>query len=102
LNDLHTVRESVEDGWRGVCRQGPTGQVRGYEEDAILDAYRRAGPPEAIIATAGTDPSNQLEIAADALRLPIWDAGLACCPGESAAAVPAAVQARHAAARRAD
>ena len=46
------------------------------EEDADFDAPGgRAGASlEAIIAAAGTDSEHQLEIAADALRLPPWDA----------------------------
>ena len=61
---------------------------------------------EAIIATAGSDAEQQLEIAADALRLPPWDADDRQAVGRREAprrAVPAAaVEARHAAARRAD
>ena len=36
---------------------------------------------EAIIATAGTDSEHQLEIAADALRLPPWDANIGVLSG---------------------
>ena len=61
---------------------------------------------EAIIAAAGADVEHQLEIAADALRLPPWDAKIEHAVRRREAprgAVPAAaVQARHAAARRAD
>ena len=45
------------------------------EEDADFDALsEEQGKLEAIIAAAGTDSEHQLEIAADALRLPPWDA----------------------------
>jgi sulfate-transporting ATPase len=45
------------------------------EEDADFDALAaEQAKLEAIIATAGTDSEHQLEIAADALRLPPWDA----------------------------
>jgi len=36
---------------------------------------------EAIIATAGTDTEHQMEVAADALRLPPWDAKIATLSG---------------------
>ena len=44
------------------------------EEDADFDALAtEQARLEAIIATAGSDTSHQMEIAADALRLPPWD-----------------------------
>ncbi len=44
-------------------------------EDADFDALAtEQAKMEAIIGTAGTDSEHQLEIAADALRLPPWDA----------------------------
>jgi len=44
------------------------------EEDADFDALAaEQAELEAIIAAAGTDSEHQLEIAADALRLPPWD-----------------------------
>jgi hypothetical protein len=36
---------------------------------------------EAILATAGSDTENQMEIAADALRLPPWDAKISTLSG---------------------
>src|SRR5213593_4670479 len=45
------------------------------EPDADFDALAaEQARLEAVIATAGTDSEHQLEIAADALRLPPWDA----------------------------
>src|SRR5258707_10276500 len=45
------------------------------EPDADFDALAaEQGELEAKIAAAGTDSEHQLEIAADALRLPAWDA----------------------------
>ncbi|MET4577774.1 energy-dependent translational throttle protein EttA [Ottowia thiooxydans] len=45
------------------------------EPDADFDALsEEQGKLEAVIAAAGTDSEHQLEIAADALRLPPWDA----------------------------
>ena len=78
LNPEHTVREAVEDG---------LGEVFSAQKklDAVYDAYAQEDADfdalaaeqarlEAIIAAAGSDPEHQIEIAADALRLPAWDA----------------------------
>ncbi len=47
------------------------------EEDADFDKLaEEQARLEAIIATAGSDTENQMEIAADALRLPPWDASI--------------------------
>jgi sulfate-transporting ATPase len=73
------------------------------EENADFDAlaaeqarWRPSLPPRA------TDSEHQLEIAADALRLPPWDANMGVLSGGEKRRValvpPAAVQARHAAA----
>ena len=85
LNAEHTVRESVESGMGAV-----------FEAKALLEAvYTAYGEPdadfdalaaeqarlEAIIATSGTDTEHQLEIAADALRLPPWDAKIGLLSG---------------------
>ena len=52
------------------------------EEDADFDALAaEQAELEAIIATAGTDSEHQLEIAADALRLPPWDAKIGLLSG---------------------
>ncbi len=80
LDPEKTVRAEVESG---------LGEV--FEAQAKLDAvYAAYAEPdadfdklaeeqakyEAIIATSGSDAEHQLEIAADALRLPPWDANI--------------------------
>lgn len=82
LNPEHTVRESVEDGLGEVfaARKRLEEVYAEYAEpDADFDALAaEQGELEAIIAAAATggsdDLDHQLEIAADALRLPPWDA----------------------------
>ena len=52
------------------------------EPDADFDALADAqGKYEAIIAAAGSDMETQMEIAADALRLPAWDAKVGLLSG---------------------
>ena len=52
------------------------------EEDADFDALaKEQGELEAVIAAAGTDSEHQIEIAADALRLPPWDAKVGLLSG---------------------
>ena len=73
-----TVREEVESGM-GEVMQAKSRLDAVYaayaEPDADFDALaEEQGRLEAIIATAGSDTEYQLEIAADALRLPPWDA----------------------------
>ena len=78
LDPAKTVRETVEEGMGEVMQAQET-------LNAVYDAY--ADPDadfdalaaeqarlEAIIAAAGTNVETQMEIAADALRLPPWDA----------------------------
>jgi ATP-binding cassette ChvD family protein len=79
LNPEHTVREAVEEG---------VGELLHAQEllDAVYAAYAEEGADfdklaaeqqrlEAILATGDADTLElQLEIAADALRLPPWDA----------------------------
>ena len=78
LNNEHTVRESIEEGMGAVfAAKGLLDAVyTAYgEPDADFDALAaEQARLEAIIATGGTDSEHQLEIAADALRLPPWDA----------------------------
>ena len=85
LNDAHTVRESVEDGMGAVfAAKGLLEAVyTAYgEPDADFDALAaEQARLEAIIATSGTDSEHQLEIAADALRLPPWDAKIGVLSG---------------------
>jgi energy-dependent translational throttle protein EttA len=78
LNPEHTVRQSVEEAMGDVfAAKAKLEEVyTAYgEADADFDALAaEQARLEAIIATAGTDSEHQLEIAADALRLPPWDA----------------------------
>ena len=79
LRPEQTVREAVEGGMEEViqAKQRLEEVYAAYAvEDADFDALAaEQGQLEAIIAAAGSDNSeHQLEIAADALRLPPWDA----------------------------
>ncbi len=78
LNPEHTVREAVEEAMKEVndARARLEEIYAAYAEpDADFDALsEEQGRLEAVIAAAGTDSEHQLEIAADALRLPPWDA----------------------------
>ncbi len=85
LNDEHTVRESVEESMGAVFAAKARLEevyIAYGEEDADFDALAaEQAELEAIIATAGTDSEHQLEIAADALRLPPWDAKIGLLSG---------------------
>ena len=78
LNPEHTVREAVEEGMGEVMQaQAKLDAVYAAyaEPDADFDALAaEQARLEAIIAAAGTNAETQMEIAADALRLPPWDA----------------------------
>jgi sulfate-transporting ATPase len=78
LDPEETVREAVEKAMGDVisARQKLDEVYAAYaEEDADFDALAaEQARLEAIIEAAGTDSEHQLEIAADALRLPPWDA----------------------------
>ena len=73
-----TVRQEVESGMGEVMEaQAKLEAVYAAyaEPDADFDKLaEEQARLEAIIATAGSDTENQMEIAADALRLPPWDA----------------------------
>ena len=73
-----TVREAVENGMGDIkaAQQRLDEVYAAYaEEDADFDALAaEQAKLEAIISTAGDASDHQLEIAADALRLPPWDA----------------------------
>src|SRR6185369_6242990 len=80
-----TVRESVEEGLGEILEAK-------LKLDAIYAAYAEPDADfdklaaeqakyEAIIATAGADTDVQMEVAADALRLPPWDASIAKLSG---------------------
>ncbi|CAN7242595.1 sulfate-transporting ATPase [Acidovorax sp. 99] len=85
LNSEHTVRESVEEAMGEVfAAKAKLEEVYAAyaEADADFDALAaEQARLEAIIATAGTDSEHQLEIAADALRLPPWDAKVGLLSG---------------------
>ena len=85
LNAAHTVRESVEEAMGAVYAAKARLEevyVAYGAEDADFDALAaEQAELEAIIATAGTDSEHQLEIAADALRLPPWEANIGVLSG---------------------
>lgn len=78
LDPEATVRQAVEEGMGEVMQaQAKLDAVYAAyaEPDADFDALAaEQARLEAIIDAAGTDASTQMEIAADALRLPPWDA----------------------------
>jgi sulfate-transporting ATPase len=78
LDPAKTVREEVEAGLGAVmeAKQKLEEIYAAYAEpDADFDKLAEdQAKYEAIIAVAGADSETQLEIAADALRLPDWDA----------------------------
>ncbi|MEJ7929000.1 energy-dependent translational throttle protein EttA [Ramlibacter sp. AN1015] len=85
LDPEHTVREEVEEAMGEVnaakARLEEVYAAYG-EPDADFDALAsEQARLEAIIATAGTDSEHQLEIAADALRLPPWEAKVGLLSG---------------------
>ncbi len=73
-----TVREAVEQGMGDIlsAKEGLERVYAAYAEpDADFDALATEQAQfEAIIAASGADSDLQMEIAADALRLPPWDA----------------------------
>lgn len=78
LDPTQSVRQAVE-GAMGEVLAAKNRLEEIYaayaEPDADFDQLAaEQGELEAIIAAAGTDSEHQLEIAADALRLPPWDA----------------------------
>ena len=80
LDPDKTVRQEVESGMGEVMEaHARLEQVYAAyaEPDADFDQLaEEQARLEAIIATAGADTENQMEIAADALRLPAWDASI--------------------------
>ena len=84
LNPDHTVREGVEEGLGAVvaARKRLDAVYAAYAEpDADFDALAaEQADLEAVIAAAASSGSDdietQMEIAADALRLPPWDANV--------------------------
>ncbi|MBK8993186.1 MAG: energy-dependent translational throttle protein EttA [Gammaproteobacteria bacterium] len=78
LDPTKTVREEVEAGLGEIleARQKLEEIYAAYAEpDADFEKLaEQQAKYEAVIAAAGTDSETQMEIAADALRLPAWDA----------------------------
>jgi len=78
LDPAKTVREEVEAGLGEVmqAKQKLEEIYAAYAEpEADFDKLaEEQGRLEAIIATSGSDAEHQMEVAADALRLPPWDA----------------------------
>jgi len=85
LEPEQTVREAVELGMGEVldAKKRLDEVYAAYaEEDADFDALAaEQAKLEAIIAASGSDSNVQMEIAADALRLPPWDAKIATLSG---------------------
>ena len=85
LDPEKTVRETVEEGMGEVMQaQAKLDAVYAAyaEPDADFDALAaEQARLEAIIAAAGTDACQGMEIAADALRLPPWDAKIGVLSG---------------------
>jgi len=78
LDPAKTVRECVEEGLGDILaaqRRLEEVYAAYAEADADFDSLaEEQAQLEAVIASAGADSGHQLEIAADALRLPPWDA----------------------------
>ncbi len=78
LDAAKTVREEVESALGEIMQaQAKLDEVYAAYADPDADFDKLAEEQarlEAIIATAGSDTEHQMEIAADALRLPPWDA----------------------------
>src|SRR5512139_3783924 len=85
LDPVHTVRQAVEAGL-GEIVAAKTRLDEIYaayaEPDADFDKLaEEQAKCEAILATASADLDTQMEIAADALRLPPWDATISHLSG---------------------
>ena len=85
LNPEQTVREAVEEGLGEVMQaQQKLDEIYAAyaEPDADFDALAaEQAKYEAILATSGAGAEHQIEIAADALRLPPWEAKVATLSG---------------------
>ena len=85
LDPQQTVREAVEEGLGEVVNaQKKLDEIYAAyaEPDADFDALAaEQAKYEAILATSGSDVEHQLDIAADALRLPPWDAKIETLSG---------------------
>ncbi|GAB1369750.1 energy-dependent translational throttle protein EttA [Azonexus hydrophilus] len=80
-----TVREEVESALGEIMQaQAKLDEIYAAYADENADFDKLAEEQarlEAIIATAGADVEHQMEIAADALRLPPWDAKIGVLSG---------------------
>ena len=80
LDPARTVREEVESGLGEIleARQRLEEIYAAYAEpEADFDKLaEQQAKYEAVLAAAGSDTETQMEIAADALRLPVWDASI--------------------------
>ena len=85
LNPEHTVRQAVEEGLGdlGVAQQKLEEIYAAYAEpDADFDKLAEEQAKwEAVISAAGNDAEHLMEIAADSLRLPPWEANVANLSG---------------------
>jgi sulfate-transporting ATPase len=85
LDPEKTVRQEVESGLGEVfqAQEKLEAVYAAYAEpDADFDALAaEQARLEAIISTSGNDLDHQLEVAADALRLPPWDTKIATLSG---------------------
>ena len=85
LDPAKTVRQEVESGMGEVMEaQAKLEAVYAAyaEENADFDKLaEEQARLEAIIATSGADTEHQLDLAADALRLPPWDASIKTLSG---------------------
>jgi sulfate-transporting ATPase len=78
LNPEHTVRQAVEEGLGDLAMaQQKLEEIYAAYADPEADFDKLAeeqGKWEAVIAAAGNDVEHLMEIAADSLRLPPWEA----------------------------
>ena len=85
LDPAKTVRESVEEGMGAVLEaKAKLDEIYAAyaEPDADFDTLAAdQAKYEAVIAADGVDSDVQMEIAADALRLPAWDAKIGALSG---------------------
>ncbi len=85
LDSAKTVREAVEEGFSEIlAAKSRLDEIYAAYAEPDADFDRLAADQakyESIIATAGADTDVQMEIAADALRLPPWDARIANLSG---------------------
>ncbi|MEQ9106946.1 MAG: energy-dependent translational throttle protein EttA [Limnobacter sp.] len=85
LNPEHTVRQAVEEGLGelGMAQQKLEEIYAAYADpDADFDKLAEEQAKwEAVISAAGNDAEHLMEIAADSLRLPPWEANVANLSG---------------------